>query len=129
MKLSFCTVMLAALALPAIAMAQPQPNPVAATARLKSPEVSSDSKVTFRLAAPNATTVVLEGSWLGAIDLPMTKDASGVWSTTVGPLNPQLYGYWYIVDGVRVNDPSDSEMERDGSRYNNMVMVPGPQSD
>ncbi len=40
-----------------------------------------------------------------------------------------MYGYWYIVDGVRANDPSNSEMERDGSRYNNMVLVPGPQSD
>ena len=129
MKLSFYTVMFAVLALPGMAMAQPQPNPVAAPAKLKSPEVSSDNKVTFRLAAPAATSVLLEGSWLGAIDLPMTKDASGVWSTTVGPLDPQLLGYWFIVDGARANDPSNSEMERDGSRYNNMVMVPGPQSD
>jgi enterochelin esterase-like enzyme len=129
MKLSFYTVMLAALALPGIAMAQPQPSPAVAPARLNSPEVSSDNNVTFRLSAPNATRVFLEGSWIGAIDLPMTKDASGVWSTTVGPLNPQLYGYWYIVDGVRALDPSNSETERDGSRYNTMLMVPGPQSD
>ena len=129
MKLSFCTFVLAALTVPGMAMAQPQPNPVAVPAKLKSPEVSSDNKVTFRLSAPNATTVLLDGSWLGAIDLPMTKDASGVWSTTVGPLSPQLYGYWFIVDGVRVLDPSNSETERDGSRYNTMVMVPGPASD
>jgi enterochelin esterase family protein len=129
MKLSINLITLAVLALPGIVLAQPQPNPVAAPARLRSPEVSSDNKVTFRLAAPNATSVLLEGSWLGAIDLPMTKDASGVWSTTVGPLNPQLYGYWFIVDGARANDPSNSEMERDGSRYNNMVMVPGKESD
>jgi enterochelin esterase-like enzyme len=127
MKLSFYIVMLAALALPG--MAQPQPNPVAAPVRLKSPEISSNNKVTFRLSAPNATTVLLEGSWIGAIDLPMTKDASGVWSTTVGPMNPQLYGYWYLVDGVRALDPSNSETERDGNRYNTMLMVPGPQSD
>jgi len=129
MKQSFCTFVLAALAVPGMAMAQPQPNPVAAPAKLKSPEVFSDNKVTFRLSAPNATTVLLNGSWLGAIDLAMTKDASGVWSTTVGPLSPQLYGYWFIVDGVRVLDPSNSETERDGSRYNTMVMVPGPASD
>ena len=116
MKLSFCTFVLAALTLPGMAMAQPQPNPVAAPAKLKSPEVSSDNKVTFRLSAPNATKVLLDGSWLGAIDLPMTKDASGVWSSTVGPLSPQLYGYWFIVDGVRVLDPSNSETERDRSR-------------
>jgi len=110
-------------------MAQPQPNPVAPAAKLKSPEVSSDNKVTFRLSAPQATAVTLNGSWIGAVDLPMTKDANGVWSTTVGPLNPQLYGYWFMVDGVRVNDPSNSETERDGSRYNTMVMVNGPDAD
>jgi len=123
------TLICAALALPGMAMAQPQPNPVAPAAKLKSPEVSSDNKATFRLLAPNATKVVLEGSWLGAVDLPMTRDASGVWSTTVGPLNPQLYGYWFLVDGARTNDPSNSEMERDGSRYNNMVMVNGADAD
>src|SRR5580704_4535412 len=129
MKLSFYIVMLAALALPGMVMAQPQPNPVAAPVRLKSPEISTNDKVTFRLSAPNATRVFLEGSWIGAIDLPMTKDSNGVWSTTVGPMNPQLYGYWYIVDGVRALDPSNSETERDGSRYNTMLMVGGPESD
>jgi enterochelin esterase-like enzyme len=123
------TLICASLALPGIAMAQPQPNPAAQAVRVKSPEVLAGSHVNFRLYAPNATKVLLEGSWLGAIDLPMTKDDTGLWSTTVGPLNPQLYGYWFIVDGVRANDPSNSEMERDGSRYNNMVLVPGPQSD
>jgi len=129
MKLFLNTLLLAALALPGLAMAQPQPNPVAPAAKLKSPEVSADSKVTFRLSAPLATKVTLNGSWLGAVDLPMTKDDQGVWSTTIGPLNPQLYGYWFMVDGARVIDPSNSETERDGSRYNTMVMVPGPASD
>lgn len=121
--------MCAALALPGMAIAQPQPNPVAPAAKLKSPEVLTDNRVTFRLSAPAATKVTLNASWIGATDLPMTKDASGVWSTTVGPLSPQLYGYWYMVDGVRVLDPSNSETERDGSRYNTMVMVPGPASE
>jgi enterochelin esterase-like enzyme len=129
MKLPFNTLMLAALVLPGIAMAQSQPNPVAPPARLKSPEVSSDNKATFRLSAPAATSVTLNGSWLGAINLPMTRDDAGVWSTTIGPLSPQLYGYWFIVDGVRVLDPSNSETERDGSRFNTMLMVYGPESD
>src|SRR5580692_6915583 len=124
-----CIALLALLTIPGIALAQPQPNPAAIPARLKSPEVSTDNKVTFRLNAPAASTVTLNGSWLGATGLPMTKDADGVWSTTVGPLNPQLYGYWFVVDGVRVLDPSNSETERDGSRFNTMLMVNGPESD
>ena len=44
-------------------------------------------------------------------------------------MKPQMYGYWYMVDGVRALDPSNSETERDGSRHNSMVMVVGPESD
>jgi len=58
----------------------------------------------------------------------MTKDDNGVWSIIVGPLPPQMYGYWYMVDGVRALDPSNSETERDGSRYNAMLMISGLQS-
>ena len=127
---SRCRIALLALPImPVIALAQPQPNPVVSLTRLKSPEVASDNTVTFRLKAPAATTVTLNGSWLGATNLPMTKDVDGVWITTVGPLKPQLYGYWFMVDGVRALDPSNSETERDGSRYNTMLMINGPESD
>jgi len=129
MKLCACSLLLVALTLPAIAPAQPQPNPTAQTVRVQSPEILPDHRVTFRLYAPDANTVTLNGSWIGAVNLPMTKDASGVWSTTIGPLSPQLYGYWYLVDGVRALDPSNSETERDGSRYNTMLMIPGPEDD
>jgi enterochelin esterase-like enzyme len=118
----------ALLTLQGLALAQPQPNPTSAPPKLKSPEIASDNTVTLRLYAPKATTVTLNASWLGATDLPMTKDAMGVWSIIVGPLPPQMYGYWYMVDGVRVLDPSNSETERDGSRYNTMLMISGPQS-
>jgi enterochelin esterase-like enzyme len=104
------------------------PAATAPPARVKSPEIGGDRKVTFRLKAPDAAKVTLNGSWIGAVDLPMTKDADGVWSTTIGPLTPQMYGYWYVVDGVRVIDPSNSETERDGSRFNSMLMVSGPES-
>jgi len=106
----------------------PQSNPVASAPMLKSPEIASDHTVTFRLYAPKAATVTLNASWLGATDLPMTKDETGVWSIIVGPLPPQMYGYWYLVDGVRALDPSNSETERDGSRYNTMLMISGPES-
>jgi enterochelin esterase-like enzyme len=58
--------------------------------------------------------------------MPMTKDDAGVWSTTVGPLDAQLYGYWFLVDGVRTLDPSNSETERDGNRFSSLLMVSGP---
>lgn len=128
MRMLIQSLVVATLLLPAAGFAQPQPNAVAPAPRVKSPEISSDRQVTFRLYAPKATTVTLNGSWVGATNLPMTKDDSGVWSTTVGPMSPQMYGYWYLVDGVRAIDPSNSETERDGSRFNSMLMVSGPES-
>jgi hypothetical protein len=110
------------------ALAQPQPNPIPARApHLKSPEVAPDLRVTFRLYAPKADLVTLNGSWVNATNLPMTKDDAGVWTATV-TLTPQLYGYWFLVDGVRALDPSNSETERDGGRFNTMLMVSGPES-
>ncbi len=129
MRAAVRILLVAMLAMPAMAMAQPTPNPVAATVKVKSPEVLDNGSVTFRLYAPKATTVTLNGNWIGAVDMPMTKGADGVWSTTVGPLAPQLYGYWFNVDGVVTLDPSNSESQRDGSRYLTMVLVPGPASD
>ncbi len=96
-----------------------------------SPEVMSDGHVVFRIAAPKAEkvtlssgdiTVLFTGGGAGAITgtniaavmpatpLPpggpeLTKNDSGIWETTVGPLPPGAYRYVFQVDGVRVLDP------------------------
>ena len=128
MRTMLCSALLMLVIFPVFAVAQPQPNPTSVAPKLSSPEIASDNTVTFRLYAPKANSVTLNGSWLGGADLPMSKDSTGVWSVIVGPLPPQMYGYWYMVDGVRALDPSNSETERDGSRYNTMLMISGPQS-
>jgi enterochelin esterase-like enzyme len=104
--------------------AAPTPLP-----RLQSPDISDDHHVTFRLRAPKASEVLFEGDWNGVVDLPMTKDADGIWSITIGPLDPQLYGYWFMVDGVRVIDPSNIESERDGDHFLSLLMIDGPADD
>jgi enterochelin esterase-like enzyme len=109
---------------PASAAAQ-----AARPAPLKSPEIHSDRTVTFRLPAPKATEVTLNGSWDNGTNLKMTKDESGVWSTTIGPLAPQLWGYWFVVDGVKALDPNNGETQRDGVRYDNLLMISGPESE
>ena len=108
--------------------AQPLPNPVQVQARVRSPEVATDGQVTFRLLAADAVKVTLNGDWIGATDLPMTKGADGVWTATVA-LTPQLYGYWFNVNGVRALDPNNAETARDGIRFRSLVMVDGPASD
>src|ERR1041385_5457908 len=94
-----------------------------------SPEIHSDRTVTFRLFAPKAAEVNLNGSWEGARNIAMTKDDNGVWSVTAGPLSAQLWGYWFLVDGVKALDPGNGETQRDGSRIDNLLMISGPESD
>jgi enterochelin esterase-like enzyme len=97
--------------------------------RVVSPEILPDKKVTFRLLAPKAGTVVLNGNWDQGTNIAMTKNDQGIWSVTVGPLGEQLWGYSFSVDGVKVNDPGNGEYQRDGQRYDNLVMITGPASD
>jgi enterochelin esterase family protein len=76
---------------------------------LNSPEVLPDRRVVFRLRAPKATEVTLTGDlWLRQDGVEkMTRDAEGVWSITVGPLTPDVYGYSFVMDGVTISDPSN----------------------
>jgi enterochelin esterase-like enzyme len=117
---------------PTLRAQQPPAAPVQQTAppaALKSPEIHPDRTVTFRLNAPKAQEVTLNGSWDNGTNLPMTKDGNGIWSTTIGPLAPQLWGYWFVVDGVKALDPNNGETQRDGSRYDNLLMISGPESE
>jgi enterochelin esterase family protein len=66
---------------------------------VRSPEVLPDGRVTFRLAAPNATDVRLSGDFLGTAQA-MTKDDKGIWSATIGPVTPEIYAYQVSVNGV-----------------------------
>jgi enterochelin esterase-like enzyme len=97
--------------------------------RVVSPEILPDKRVTFRLLAPKAGEVLLNGNWDNGTNIKMTKDDAGIWSVTVGPMGEQLWGYSFNVDGLKVMDPGDGEYERDGNRYDNLLMISGPGSD
>jgi enterochelin esterase-like enzyme len=107
----------------------PQTAAAARPTPLRSPEIHPDRTVTFRLLAPKASEVTLNGSWDNGTNLKMTKDDAGIWSTTIGPLAPQLWGYWFMVDGVKALDPNNGETQRDGARYDNLLMISGPESE
>lgn len=99
--------------------------------RVVSPEINGD-KTTFRLSANYATIVTLSGSWMenpyGA-GIPMQKGPEGVWELTIDTPSPEIYTYNFVVDGVSVNDPQNYMVQRDGTRYLNMLMVPGERSE
>jgi enterochelin esterase-like enzyme len=97
-------------------------------AKVLSPEVLADGRVTFRLFAPKATEVLVQGNWTGGRGLATTRDASGVWSVTTAPLPPELWAYTFAVDGVRTLDPRNYNVARDGVGFMNTVLVPGDSS-
>ncbi|HEX3880857.1 MAG TPA: alpha/beta hydrolase-fold protein [Bryobacteraceae bacterium] len=76
----------------------------------RSPEVSADRSVTFHLAAPNAKEVSVAGEFMTG-SKPLTKDASGVWSATTGPLEPEIYNYSFTIDGVKTIDPGNPNVK------------------
>lgn len=96
---------------------------------VRSPVVHADKTVTFRLYAPDARQVVLDGNWEGGDAIKMTEDAhTGIWSATVGPLPEQLLGYDFSVDGVSALDPAQGETQRDNQSYFSLVLIPRPHS-
>ena len=78
-------------------------------ADIRSPEVASDRRVTFRLRAPDAKTVTVSGDF--GSDAGLQKGGDGTWSVTVGPLDPEMYVYYFTVDGVRLPDPSNPQVK------------------
>ena len=92
-----------------------------------SPDIQGDS-VTFRLRADYATIVRLSGSWTrGAID--MRRGAGNVWSFFNDTATTEIYTYNFVVDGVAVNDPQNIYVQRDGTRYLPMLIVPGARTE
>jgi enterochelin esterase-like enzyme len=96
--------------------ARPQP--------IESPVVHPDRTVTFRFKAPNAKQVELGGQFMKG-NQPLTVDESGLWTITVGPIEPNLYPYSFIVDGVTVADPNNLSIFPNERFKSSLVDVPG----
>lgn len=120
--LLFVSSLIASLAFAAYAKSQtarPTPPPP-----IVSPEVHADSRVLFRLRAPNAkeVAVAIEGT---ADPVPMQKDDQGVWSVTSEPLTPDFYGYSFQVDGVNNFDPSNHAIKPNFLYRASELHIPG----
>ena len=108
-----------------------------------SPEIHDDNTVTFRLKAPKAVKVQLTGDFLpphtiqtprGEYDAPgivdMKEGKDGVWEyTTAEPLKPELYGYAFFVDGLKIMDPGNVYMIRDVATVTNVFIIGGDRAD
>lgn len=101
------------------ALAQPPRGPL-----VVSPQVNADKTVTFRYQAPQAKAVELSAQFEKA-PVPMTKDAQGIWSVTVGPVKPDIYPYNFRVDGISVMDPANVAFFPNERFKASLVDVPG----
>jgi enterochelin esterase-like enzyme len=98
---------------------------------IRSAEILPDNKVTFRIYSKEATKVTISGEWMEGFGTSenLARNDTGMFSLTVGPLKPELYSYSFTVDGVRIIDPNNVQVRRDGSRYESFFIIPGPNSD
>ncbi len=121
-------ILLIATATCSFGQAQPAPpaTPLGIPSVIVSPEVAADDHVTFRFRGPNDKEVQL--SVEGSKPAPMQQDDQGVWSITIGPLDPDFYGYSFIADGVPLIDPSNWMMKPNFLFKQSEVHVPGPPS-
>ena len=118
--------LIAALALAPALLDHPAASAAeAGRVQVVSPEVKADRTVTFRLLAPKVTQVAVNGEFGGR--QPMTKDDSGLWSVTVGPLDPDIYSYTFDVDGVATVDPRNGYVKT-GRSTSSLVQVPAESS-
>ena len=95
---------------------------------VKSPEINADNSVTFRLHAPTAITVQLTGDCVDGV-VNMKEDSLGVWSYTTGKLEPELYSYSFIVNGMRMLDPSNIYQNRDVATWTSIFIVSDKKGD
>jgi len=73
------------------------------------PRISADLKVSLRLKAPEATKVQVAGALSTAsAPIDMTKDPDGNWNIILSSVAPGFHYYWFLVDGIRVNDPGSA---------------------
>src|SRR5215475_14231076 len=76
----------------------------------RSLEIGPDRSVTFRLAAPKAAEVTVSGEFMKG-SKALVKDERGVWSITIGPIEPEIYNYNFTIDGVRTIDPGNPNVK------------------
>jgi enterochelin esterase family protein len=116
-----------------------------------SPQIEADRRVTFRILAPNATSVTVGGDINGSLvpdpDAPppqpapagspggrvgatpvvtMTKGENGIWSgATARPVRPGAWRYTFNIDGATVVDPRNVNVTTSQTQVQSLLVVPG----
>jgi enterochelin esterase-like enzyme len=98
-------------------------------------QVLPDGRVTFRLFAPKASAVGLIIGLKDDVHAPgitgtgMSKGADGLWSVTLGPLEPNLYQYQFSVDGLKISDRGNEMPKPQRQIDTSLLLIPGTPPD
>ena len=106
-----------------------------------SPQIAGDGRVTFRVFAPQATSVAVSGDInqglvreipLGGTGQPATsgiamqKGSDGVWSgTSALPMKPGAWRYHFVIDGMTVVDSRNVNTSPYQTQMESLLIVPG----
>jgi len=120
-----------------------------------SPQIETDGRVTFRILAPNATSVTVGGDISGSLvpdpgtetaartappaggqpqagfpnrppTVVMAKGENGIWSgTTVRAVKPGAWRYTFNVDGVTTVDSRNVRVSPNQTQVQSLLVVPG----
>jgi len=93
------------------------------------PKISADNSVYVRLKAPQAVKVQVQGGdGLCPKLLDLVRDTAGNWDVIIPAAGPGFHYYWFIVDGLRMNDPGSDTYHGYG-RPTSGIEVPVPGED
>ena len=93
---------------------------------VNSPEIAKNGAVTFKIKAAKADTVRLIID--SRVDTLMKHTGNETWSITLRDLEPDLYMYYFIVDGTKMLDPENAQVLRDVKTVMNTFVL-DPQGD
>ncbi|MGB7801168.1 esterase [Buttiauxella sp.] len=89
--------------------------------------LNSDNSVTYRLFAPKAkrVSVVVGSTPDNQVTQDLQRDESGVWSWTSAALKPNLYEYYFDIDGFRSIDTGSRFTKPQRQVNTSLILVPG----
>ena len=88
---------------------------------VNSPDIAKDGTVTFKVKAPGADTVKLIIDT--RVDTLMKRQGNDSWSITLRDLEPDLYMYYYVIDGMKVLDNENAHTLRDVKNVMNIFVL------
>jgi enterochelin esterase-like enzyme len=90
--------------------------------------IGEDRRITFRLFAPAARKVSVIFRKLDPAateSIPLARNENGVWHTTLDPVEPNLYEYYFNVDGFRSIDTGSRFPKPQRQINTSLILVPG----